>query len=219
MTSLDDAALPVPQRLAVAYSPPSVRPAMLALLTFDRHLARLVAGTREPLAGQIRLAWWREELAKQAESRARGTPELEALGKSWRGEEPAVIELVEGWEHLLQEAPLATASFDAFANGRGSAFGGLARLAGEGRASAAAADAGRGWALADLLFRLSDETERETCRALWRRESRPPVRLPRALRGVAVLDGLARRAMLRDAPLMAGRGAALTALRLGLFGR
>jgi hypothetical protein len=38
------------------------------------------------------------------------------------------------------------------------------------------------------------------------------------LRGVAVLDGLARRAIARNEPMMHGRAGALAAIRLGMFG-
>jgi hypothetical protein len=39
------------------------------------------------------------------------------------------------------------------------------------------------------------------------------------LRGIAVLRGLSRRALDRGEPLMEGRGGAVAAMRLGLFGR
>ena len=216
MTRAEPADLPPPQRLAVAYTPRPLRARMLALLAFDTQLGRLVAGTSEPMVGQIRLAWWREELAKPISSRALGNPVLEALGGEWTGEDAALIALVDGWEQLLGEVPLPAESIHAFAAGRGGAFAAFARLAGEPASADRSAAAGRRWALADLASRVSDRVERERCRELFRPGN---ARLPGALRGLAVLDGLASRAMARDKPLLAGRGAALAALRLGMFGR
>ena len=39
-----------------------MRPALFALHGLDLELAEIVAGTTEPMIGQIRLAWWREAL-------------------------------------------------------------------------------------------------------------------------------------------------------------
>lgn len=191
---------------------------MAALLAFDAHLGRLVASVKEPLVGQIRLAWWREELAKPAAARPRGNPELDALGVHWGGEEAALVTLVNGWECLFGAAPLPEGDVGQFAAARGSALAAFARLAGAGDAAADAELAGRRWALADLAERASDARERALCKELFA-DTRRPAHLPRVLRGAAVLDGLAARAMARGEPLMAGRGGALAALRLGLLGR
>jgi phytoene synthase len=39
-----------------------VRPALIALFGIDAELGAVVAGTTEPMIGEIRLAWWREAL-------------------------------------------------------------------------------------------------------------------------------------------------------------
>lgn len=218
MPAADGIYLPPPQRIAVAYTPPAAREPLAALLALDAHLGRLVAGSSEPMLGQIRLAWWREELAKPPEARARGNPELEMLGARWAGEEDALIGLVDGWERLLGAAPLPAEAIAAFAAGRGGGIAAFAKLVGSRQRSEDAAAAGRRWALANLAERVSDAREREDCRSLFAASGRPP-RLPRMLRGLTVLEGLATRAIARREPLMAGRGGALAALRLGLFGR
>jgi hypothetical protein len=87
------------------------------------------------------------------------------------------------------------------------------------RAATAAARHGRQWALADLHFRTRDEVERALCRSLYEEDRSTLASVPRGLRGLAVLAALADRAMARDRPLMAGRGAALLAWRVGLLGR
>lgn len=48
--------------LAVLYAAGEVRPALMALHALDLELAQVVAGTTEPMVGEIRLAWWREAL-------------------------------------------------------------------------------------------------------------------------------------------------------------
>ena len=44
------------------WSPVAVRSALFALHGIDLELASIVAGTTEPMIGEIRLAWWREAL-------------------------------------------------------------------------------------------------------------------------------------------------------------
>lgn len=48
--------------LAALYTPSEVRPALIALFGIDAELGAVVAGTTEPMIGEIRLAWWREAL-------------------------------------------------------------------------------------------------------------------------------------------------------------
>ena len=202
----------------MAYTPAGTREAFGALLAFDAHLGRLVAGAKEPLVGQIRLAWWREELEKPAAARAVGSPELGALGKHWEGEEATLIQLVNGWERLLGPAPLPGEAIGEFAAARGACFAALERFGASPGRSEHSALAGRRWALADLAGKTSDPRERDLCQAMFAETPRP-ARLPRLLRGLAVLEGLATRAMERGEPLLEGRGGALAAMRLGLLGR
>lgn len=166
------------------------------------------------MLAQMRLAWWRDRLSENPTDWPPGDPLL-ALLQRWR--DPAVLSpLVDGWEHLLGET-LERPDIDNFAAGRGAAFAGLA---GElGAPDAAAASSGRVWALADLAANLSDPAEQADVLALAASES---ASLPRArgLRSLAVLGALGRRAISRGGrPLLEGRGAALTVMRVGLFGR
>jgi phytoene synthase len=48
--------------LAALYAPAEVRSALIALFGIDAELGAVVAGTTEPMIGEIRLAWWREAL-------------------------------------------------------------------------------------------------------------------------------------------------------------
>lgn len=206
--------LPLPQRLALAYAPRSVRAEMLALFAFDTHLAALVRQAREPIIGQMRLAWWRERLEEPVEQRPAGSPQLDALAP-WNGREAALVALVDGWEHLLGDA-LGEPAIASFARGRAGAFAALA----EPECEAAALLAGKRWALADLAAHLDSPGERRAVLAAADELGGAPVTLPRALRPLAVLDGLARRSLARGgAPLAAGPLSGLAALRLGIIGR
>ena len=52
--------LPPEQRLAIAWSTAEARDRLTSMLAFDGRLARIVTRTREPMLGQMRLAWWRD---------------------------------------------------------------------------------------------------------------------------------------------------------------
>lgn len=215
-----DELLPLPQRLALHYAPGPARAPTLALLALDARLSELVAKANEPLLAQLRLAWWRDELGKPQAERARGDPVLDAL-EAWAGEEQALAGLVEGWEHLIGDAPLPASSLEKFADGRGNAFAALARLTGQGQSAKAAGHAARIWALADFAAHSRNAEERSTALqlggALARRAG---AKLSRPLRAVAVLRGLGRRAIERGGgPLVGGRRDVLATMRLGMLGR
>ena len=70
--------LPTEIELALAYTPRDRREAMRVAFELDRRLARIVAATTEPMLGQMRLAWWRDILAKPVDERPRGDVVLDA---------------------------------------------------------------------------------------------------------------------------------------------
>src|SRR5271166_6346598 len=49
--------------LASLFAPADRRPYLHALYAFDLEVARVRALAREPMAGEIRLQWWREAIA------------------------------------------------------------------------------------------------------------------------------------------------------------
>jgi phytoene synthase len=207
------------QRVAVAYTPLGVRPFLNDLLSFDARLSQLVSKAREPMLSQMRLAWWRDQLALSPAERARGDPMLMAVSERWRGEEAALVALVDGWEELLGQTPLGEAAIASFADGRGSAFGGFTRLVDCAHLVVDVEAAARRWALADFAGHVRDTREKEFALARMREAPRCAPRLPRALRGVALLDVLTRRAVEEGRAPMTRRSDALLAMRLGLFGR
>jgi phytoene synthase len=206
--------LPPPQRLALSYAPSAARSATLALLALDARLGAILRRGGEPVLAQMRLAWWRERLVADPASWPGGDAVLGLL-RDWR-EPAALAPLVDGWEALLGDE-LDARAIGEFARGRGEGFAGLAREL--GAEASAAAMAGQLWALGDLAANLSDPGERRATL-----EAAPGLpcspNLPRALRPLTVLAGLARRSLARGgAPLLDGSGAILVAMRLGITGR
>ncbi len=217
MEALEAEGLAPELRLALAYTPATMRAPLATFFALDQRLARIVSAATEPMLAQMRLAWWRDMLAKPVEERPTGDAVLDAIGEHWQGREHALTRLVEGWEHLLAEPPLPREAALAFAAARAEPF--LVLPGDEGEAGDIAISAQR-WALVDAAANLSDQDERAMMLDLASKLATRKTALPRALRGLAVLDALALRSLRRGGrPLMEGRGAALTALRAGLLGR
>lgn len=215
MTTEPPDPLPPEAELALAWSDREVRDALSIALQLDRRLARIVGRTQEPMLGQMRLAWWREALGKRVEDRPRGDAVLDAIGLHWQGREAALARMVDGWEVLVTAESLGPAEAEAFATGRGAFFTALGSGSGQELRLAAA---GRCWALAEAAAGVSDPDEKAVLVAAGLAQEVPPGRISRALGGLAVLESLARRALVRGGrPLMEGRGASLAALRGAIF--
>ena len=203
-------------RLALAYAPAKARVQLVALLALDMRLAGIVRNSREPMLAQLRLAWWREQLAGDTARWPEGEPLLTAL-RSWEGRHAALMPLVEGWEAMTGTAPLPEEAFMKLANARGAAFAGLAD---DPAAAANAIRLGRNWALADISSRLSNAQERAMVLALAKAQDWRSAPLPRRLRPLVVLHGLAARSLragengVRLSPF-----SLLAVIRLGLLGR
>ncbi len=216
----DDAAdlLPPEAGLALAWSGSKVRGPLTMALQLDRRLARIVARTTEPMLGQMRLAWWRDALGTPVAERPRGDAVLDGLGRHWAGRERALVELVNAWEVLVTAERLGPGEIESFAAGRGAFFVALAGDEAQSDLSARLNAAGRRWALADAASGVSTGAERAALVAVGLAVTRPAGRLPRELRGLAVLEALALRGLNRGGrPLMEGRGAAFAVLRVAIF--
>lgn len=207
------------QRLAIAYTPAPMRAALTSLFAFDRRLGRIVAKTSEPMLGQMRLAWWRDMLGRPAPGRPTGDVVLDALGRHWAGHEGALVAMVDAWEVLLAGENLSEEQIRAFGEGRAAPFGTLRRQGGRAAKDRVAAAAYH-WAIADVAAHASDPAERHALVEQGLSRLRVGGTIEHGLRGLAVLQALALRALKRGGrPLLEGRGAALVALRAGLLGR
>jgi 15-cis-phytoene synthase len=185
-------ALPPPSRLALAYAPRSVRAPVLALLALDARLASMIRSANEPVLAQIKLAWWRDRLGSRPTDWPLGEPLLAAL-VGWDRYLPALVALVDGWEALLlDQGP------SALIDARVGAWQALAQIVGVSEAADSLEAAARCWAQSDLGVAFD-------------RKTMPPI--PRKLRSLAVLRGLAARQGQSPLRLI------LAAARTGLFGR
>ena len=215
------ATLPPVHRLALAYAPKGTAQAWLGLLALDARLAGVVRSAREPVLGQLRLAWWRERLADQGAPR--GEPLLGLL-EPWGDHRAGLVALVDGWEAMLGEAPLDAGALGALVGGRAEAVAGLARLVGNAALADAAQRLAMGWALGDLSTHLRHPDELSAARALYLAHDWRGERMSRGLRPLVVLHGLAHRG--RAGGRAGGQGAGadgivalLAGMRLGILGR
>lgn len=158
-----------PERaLAFSYAPRSGAAALEALFALDDALAQLLRTTREPAVGQLRLAWWREALAKLDNEPAPAEPVLQALAREVlprgvRG--AALVPIVHGWEVLIEEEALTPDALRRFGEGRGALFVAAGAVIGAGPKDPLV-EAGQGWALADLARHLQVAEEAAEARAL-----------------------------------------------------
>jgi phytoene synthase len=98
------------RHVATFFAPAARRRALLALYAFDHEVSRIGLTVREPMAGHIRLAWWREQVAAIYANASLQTPVAEALGEAVRAHG-----LPKGWfDHYLdaRAADLEETPFD-----------------------------------------------------------------------------------------------------------
>jgi phytoene synthase len=152
------------------FAPAALRPALIALYAFDHEVARIAAVVHEPMAGHIRLAWWRDQIAAIYAGSALQAPVPRALAEAVRTHAlPRALfdDYLSARARDLEEAPFADeAAMDAQAH---AIEGGVMRLAvrilGAGeRADGAAAYAGLAIACAGHLRELAFFAGRRRCR-------------------------------------------------------
>lgn len=212
--------LPPEAKIAIAYAPTADAGLVRALLALDAHFGSILRSTTETILGQMKIAWWRDQLQDDAVRNPGGNELLSLVYDSWGSDASSLILLADGWEVLLAAQSLDSTVLSDFAEGRVAAWLAYAHRLGIVDADDAIRIAAREWALGDLLQGLSDETERNEVLAALNENPNAKTDLPRPLRPLAVLAGLSRRAARQGGkPLMQDRMAALSALRLGIFGR
>jgi phytoene synthase len=102
--------------LASLFAPADRRPALYALYAFNLEIARVRELAREPMAGEIRLQWWRETLAGTRAGEAAANPVAAALMETMAhfGLSAEILaNLIEARAFDLYDDPMPT--LDAFA--------------------------------------------------------------------------------------------------------
>lgn len=183
-------------RLALAYVGAARRDSAAALFALDAALGALVAGGSQPMVTQIKIAWWRDALARLDSGPPPAEPMLERVAARLipvgiTGAELGT--LADGWEHLLSPEPLVREDLDAFAILRGGRLFGLAARALGGVPSPQVERAGEAWALADLARRSRNAEDRAAALDAARQRLGPDARWPAPLRPLGMLARLARR--------------------------
>jgi phytoene synthase len=195
--------------LALTYVPAARREALRTLWELDAALGAVLAGGREPLISQIKLAWWRDSLVKLDTEKPPAEPMLQAvaaeiLPRGVSGGELAAME--EGWTTLLGQEPLTPGELTTYAAARGALlFRYSARLLGA-ELTAGLSRGGEGWALADLA-RHSNAVDAQAALEAARERLDSAERWPPLLRPLGMLVRLARRDILRAPDQLEPHGA------------
>jgi 15-cis-phytoene synthase len=145
--------------LATLFAPAQHRPALFALYAFNVEITRVREAAREPLAGEIRLQWWRDVLSGTGRGDVAAYPEAGALLESvarYRLPLPRLDALIEARRFDLYDEPMTTlAELEAWAEGASSALIALAAQilapVGDGDIDALCRHAGLAHAIAGLL--------------------------------------------------------------------
>lgn len=121
MEKLDRDLLP-PARLALAYAPPELRSNFALLLCFDTRIANVICKGSETLITQMKLAWWREAIAKPPAARPQGEPLLARLTQLADARiDQAFQALLVAWEEILLDDAWRAQTLESFAKARGNA--------------------------------------------------------------------------------------------------
>lgn len=218
---IDDATDPFPPEivLALVHTPVSVRERLRTAFALDRRLAKIVAGTTEPMLGQMRLAWWRDMLGAESAERPLGDQVLDTISMHWRDDAECLMELVNAWEQMLGAPPLSQDAIQEFGRGRGGIFVASLNSAGDHLQHGEAFRAGQRWALTDAALNIGNDQERGAFKRV--AKGVPATGTLRApYKGLAILNALAMRSLDKGhQSLMQGRGAALTAWKAAIAGR
>jgi 15-cis-phytoene synthase len=137
------------RQLALNYAPANERARLAAVFALDETLGHLVATHREAMLGQIRLAWWREQLLSADEP---ASPIAQLLAPTDRH---ILSALADGWAILLDPLPLGEDQLRDYARLRGGTIFGIMGP------DAVVSALGEGWALADFAYRCSDRETAE----------------------------------------------------------
>ena len=154
--------------LATLFAPAEHRRALFALYAFNIEVSRVREVVREPLAGEIRLQWWREVLGGEGRGEVAANPVAAALTAAmarYALPRERLAALLEARRFDLYDEPMATlAALDGYAEGTASNLIALAaQILNGGRDAgigALAHHAGLAYAIAGLLKALPTHAAR-----------------------------------------------------------
>ncbi|NOT40703.1 MAG: squalene/phytoene synthase family protein [Alphaproteobacteria bacterium] len=98
------------RHVATFFAPKRARRHLLALYAFDRELAHIGEAVREPMAGHVRLAWWREQLGVIYANGTPASPTGRALAEAIKAQAlPRTLldAVIDARAHDLEETPFA----------------------------------------------------------------------------------------------------------------
>lgn len=201
-------ALSTEQELALAFCGRRFREPLSLLLQFDRSLGRAIQQQSAPIAGQIRLAWWRDEVAA-LEMAPRSNPVLAAfasfIGDQALGKE-ALAQIVDAWEILLGDGDLSDEGLMDYARARGGSMFRLAADVSQAGARMGLEEAGTLWALVDFARHCADPVLAKRAFELGPAFLGSARQLPGHLRSFAILAYFAERDVIRGFDKMVPAG-------------
>ncbi len=152
--------------LATLFAPADRRGPLFALYAFNAEIAGVRDRVREPMAGEIRLQWWRDVLNGERASEAAANPVaaalLETVARCALPTEP-LRDLIEAHAFDLYDDPMPTqAALDAYGQKTAAVlFGQAARICGATRARrGGGGHAGMAYAVTGLLRRFAHDASR-----------------------------------------------------------
>lgn len=98
------------RHVATFFAPAHARRHLLALYAFDVELTHIGEAVREPMAGHVRLAWWREQLAAIYDGGTPASPTGRALAEAIRAHalpRPLIDAAIDARAQDLEETPFA----------------------------------------------------------------------------------------------------------------
>ncbi len=118
------------RHVATFFAPARTRRHLMALYAFDREIAHIGEAVREPMAGHVRLAWWREQVGAIYGGGTPASPTSRALAETILAHalpRTLIDAAADARAHDLDEAPFADeAALEAHAD---AATGSIMRLA------------------------------------------------------------------------------------------
>jgi 15-cis-phytoene synthase len=192
MIPMNDSLKP-PQTLALAYARHDSRMFLELLLRFDVKLGSIIRNGKEPLIGQMRLAWWRDAIAKPAAMRPSGEPLLAVLtniedAPLAEKAAQAMQQLADSWGELLAQEIWTKDVLDRHVQARAAAvFCGFADVTTQGAYDkTAVCRSGEYWATASLTQYCQNAEQHNAVTARLKAMT-PRTRLPSVLRPLTIL--------------------------------